>query len=132
MKRSLIAAVVGMLLAGCDSGHPRSTQVRNDFSALTNALQIYRLNAGRYPTTEHGLAALVNRPTTDPQPRMWTRIADRVPLDPWGRPYRYRWEPGSKPDPETFVLWSAGRDGQDGTADDIQSDPLKPEPLSAE
>jgi general secretion pathway protein G len=119
-----------MLLAGCDSTHTaKGTQARNDFASLTNALQMYRLNAGRYPTTEQGLDALVNRPAIDPQPRMWTQIADRVPLDPWARPYHYRWEPGSKPDTETFVLWSFGKDGKDGTADDIQSDPLKPEPL---
>ena len=133
MKGSLMAAVIGMLLAGCDStDSARDSQILMDFASLTNALQIYRINAGRYPTTEQGLDALVNRPATDPQPRMWTKIADRVPLDPWGRPYHYRWKSGAKPDTETFVLWSVGKDGKDGTADDIHSDPLKPEPLTAD
>jgi general secretion pathway protein G len=120
MKWSLIASVIGTLLAGCDVGHPRSDQTRNDFALLTSMLDIYRLNSGRYPTTEQGLAALVNRPTTDPQPEIWTRIVDRVPLDPWGRDYRYRCESDPQTKIETIVIWSVGRDGKDGSGDDIR------------
>jgi general secretion pathway protein G len=132
MELSLMTAVVGILLAGCNAGHPKNKQVPHDFSALTNALEMYRLNAGRYPSTEQGLAALVTRPVTGPQPRLWTKIADRVPLDPWGQAYRYRQQAGAEPNTETFLLWSLGRDGQDGTADDIQSERPKPLPLPAQ
>ena len=130
MKWSLIASVIGTLLAGCDTGHPRSDQTRNDFAFLTTVLDIYRLNADRYPTTEQGLAALVSRPTTDPQPKMWTRLSDQVPLDPWGRDYRYRCESDPQTKIETIVFWSVGRDGKDGTADDIRHQVEYREPTS--
>ncbi len=130
MKWSLIASVIGTLLAGCDVGHPKSAQTRSDFAFVTTVLDIYRLNAGRYPTTEQGLAALVNRPTTDPQPEKWTQIVDRVPLDPWGRDYRYQCEFDAQTKIETIVIWSVGRDGKDGSADDIRHQVENREPTS--
>lgn len=90
-----------------------------DFYAIDSSLKTYRMNAGFYPTTEQGLEALVSKPTTDPIPTKWTRIADAVPKDPWGKPYHYRLlsEEGKPP----FEIISAGKDGILGTKDDRSS-----------
>jgi len=77
--------------------------------ALEKALDQYRLDTGRYPTSEQGLSALVTRPEGEGR---WAGpyLKKGVPLDPWGRSYIYR-APGSKSD---FELISTGRDGQPG------------------
>ena len=77
--------------------------------ALEKALDQYRLDTGHYPSTELGLAALVQRPTNEPK---WggPYLRKDVPLDPWGKPYVYRM-PGEKGD---FDLLSYGKDGQPG------------------
>jgi general secretion pathway protein G len=77
--------------------------------ALEKALHQYRLDAGRYPTTEQGLEALVKRPANAPK---WQGpyLAKAVPLDPWGKAYQYR-SPGEHGD---FDLFSFGRDGRQG------------------
>lgn len=79
--------------------------------AFEKALDQYRLDLRRYPTTEQGLKALVERPGTEAR---WNGpyLRKAVPLDPWGRPYVYR-APGAKGD---FDLISYGRDGQPGGA----------------
>jgi general secretion pathway protein G len=71
------------------------------------------------PTTEQGLQALIQPPTTDPKPRHWRRLwdSDTVPIDPWGMPYQYR-NPGIK-HPNGFDLFSFGPDRKEGTDDDI-------------
>lgn len=77
--------------------------------SFARALDQYRLDTGRYPTTDQGLAALFNRPTDEPK---WTGpyLQKTVPLDPWGRAYVYR-SPGEKSD---YDLVSLGRDGAPG------------------
>ena len=79
--------------------------------AFEKALDQYRLDTRRYPSSELGLAALIERPTNEPQ---WNGpyLRKAVPLDPWGRPYIYR-TPGSKGD---YDLVSYGRDGRPGGA----------------
>lgn len=86
------------------------TQVgRAQIDALEKALDQYRLDTRRYPTTEEGLKALLERPGSEP---LWNGpyLRKQVPLDPWGRAYVYR-APGSKGD---FDLLSYGKDGQPG------------------
>ena len=77
--------------------------------SFARALDQYRLDTGRYPTTEQGLAALVNRPADEPK---WSGpyLQKSVPLDPWGKAYVYRF-PGEKAD---YDLASLGRDGAPG------------------
>lgn len=94
-------------------------QVKNDCNTLSSTLGMYKLNAGTYPTTQQGLRALVDKPSSNPVPRMWTRLSEKVPLDPWGAEYVYRF-PGKKNASE-FEIISKGKDGQEGTADDISS-----------
>ena len=78
--------------------------------ALEKALDQYRLDTGHYPSTELGLAALVQRPTNEPK---WggPYLRKDVPLDPWGKPYVYK-TPGEKGG--DFDLVSYGKDGQPG------------------
>jgi general secretion pathway protein G len=86
---------------------------------LTSCLEMFKLNAGFYPSTTQGLDACANRPTVEPIPKRWVRMIEKVPKDPWGNPYQYRY-PGKK-EPARFDLFSLGKDGVANTADDIQA-----------
>jgi general secretion pathway protein G len=69
------------------------------------------------PTTEQGIKALFEKPTTEPIPDKWTQLLEDLPKDPWQQPYKYEYP--AKRSKKSFDLWSVGKDGQDGTADDI-------------
>ena len=86
------------------------TKVRQDIRVIENALKLYRLDNFRYPTGQQGLEALVT-PPQDPTAR-WPEggYLDRMPRDPWDRPYVYD-NPGRRGD---FDIYSLGRDGQPG------------------
>jgi general secretion pathway protein G len=117
----IIAMIMGgaiFAMRGIGEG-AKLQQVKNDCLSLGNALSMYKLNGGSYPTTQQGLKALVDKPGSNPVPRMWTRLSDKVPLDPWNNEYLYRF-PGKKNATE-FEIISKGRDGQEGTGDDISS-----------
>jgi general secretion pathway protein G len=91
----------------------RRTKAIMDIKAIENALDHYKLDTGSYPTTEQGLEALISPPagvTKWNGPYIKQR---QVPLDPWGNPYIY------ESDGEDFVLFSAGKDGQPNTEDDV-------------
>ena len=88
---------------------------------LKNAVERYTLDVGQPPTTEQGLQALIAMPPDLPNPNVWGGpyiCPDASLLDPWGNEYRYA-SPGR--DGRPFDVWSAGRDGIDGTDDDIGS-----------
>lgn len=117
----IIAVLLGgsiALIGGLGEG-AKLQRVDADFNSIGSALKTYRLNAGTYPSTQQGLAALVNKPTATPVPRRWTKLADAVPTDPWGAEYIYRF-PGKK-DPSEFELITKGKDGQLDTDDDLSS-----------
>jgi len=94
-------------------GTARSTTARSQLEMLATALDAYRLDTGRYPTTAQGLAALVAAPTEEP-PAVWRGpyLRRAVPLDPWGTPYVYA-APGQA-NPMGFDLLSYGADGRPG------------------
>ncbi|MFP5410791.1 MAG: type II secretion system major pseudopilin GspG [Gammaproteobacteria bacterium] len=81
--------------------------------ALEDALDQYRLDVGRYPTTEQGLAALNTQPAGVTRWR-GPYLKKAVPGDPWGNPYQYR-SPGEHGE---IDLFSFGRDGQPGGSGD--------------
>ena len=66
-------------------------KVRSDIRAITNALDLYSLDNGQYPTQAQGISALVTQPTLPPIPSNYTSggYLKELPLDPWGHPYRY-------------------------------------------
>src|SRR5437879_3728178 len=89
-------------------GKSEVTTAKAQIDALEKAIDQYRLDTGRYPTTELGLAALVNRPQNEPK---WNGpyLRKDVPLDPWGKAYVYK-QPGERSD---YDILSYGKDGQD-------------------
>ena len=95
-------------------GAAKETTARAQIEMLGAALDAYRLDAGRYPTTQQGLEALWTAPTADPRPLGWRGpyLRKAVPLDPWGRAYEYR-SPGTASG-MGFDLLSRGADGRDG------------------
>jgi len=95
----------------------KETRVEGDIANIGTQLQLYEARNLRLPSTEQGLMALVERPTTEPVPERWTALLEEMPRDPWGQPYQYRYP--SQKSKKSYDLWSLGRDGQDGTEDDI-------------
>jgi len=97
----------------------RIKAARLQIEALSNALDLYYLDTGRYPASNEGLSALVKRPGNV---NTWNGPyikGDIVPLDPWGNPYVYR-SPGDRAPYEIVSLGSDGRDGGSGNAADIR------------
>ncbi len=85
---------------------------------IPTALDLYELDNGFYPSTEQGLAALREQPSTAPVPAKWSGpYLKRKPLDPWGNAYHYQ-SPGSH-NPNSYDLFSYGKDGAEGGKDDI-------------
>ncbi len=108
-----IIALVAVLIVPNVIGRPdeaRVTVAKTDLKTIASALRIYRLDNGDYPTTQQGLAALVERPTSPPEPRSWASdgYLPELPTDPWGNPYVYRQTGGR------FDLMSYGKDGAEG------------------
>ena len=97
----------------------RITAAKHDIAAITQGLNLYKLDNGRYPTTEQGLQALVKKPTTGLIPTNWKEgYLDRLRNDPWGTPYQYL-QPGAH---GAFDLYSFGADrtaGGEGNDADI-------------
>ena len=83
----LAALVVPNIVGRTDDA--RVTAARTDIAALSQALKLYRLDNGGYPTAAQGLAALTQKPSTAPVPSNWKRYVEKLPNDPWGRPYSY-------------------------------------------
>lgn len=94
----------------------RSTRVQNDLSTFSNALELYSLSMGTYPSQSQGLRALVERPSDAGNGAAYPSGGflgkDTVPLDPWGRPYIYE-VPASR-SRQPYDLYSLGADGQEG------------------
>lgn len=112
----LVVLVVLGLLAGIVApkyfnqlGKSEAKVARAQIEGLAKALDLYRLDVGRYPSSEQGLEALMLRPADEPK---WDGpyLPRGVPLDPWGRAYLYR-SPGEHGE---YDLLSLGKDGQPG------------------
>lgn len=91
----------------------RIVKAKQDISAISSALQLYKLDNYRYPTTDQGLEALVKEPTTEPVPKNWKPYLQQLPKDPWGNNYIYL-SPGEHGD---FDLYTLGADGEEGGKD---------------
>jgi general secretion pathway protein G len=85
-------------------------KAKADVSELASLLQVYRIDNGKYPTTEEGLDSLVHQPSDAPD---WKGpyTTKNISMDPWGNPYQYQ-SPG--PDGQDFLITSYGADGQPG------------------
>ncbi|HEX4510453.1 MAG TPA: type II secretion system major pseudopilin GspG [Burkholderiaceae bacterium] len=96
------------------------TAARTDVSNLMNALKLYRLDNGRYPSGEQGLDALVNKPTAGAIPGNWKAYLDKLPADPWQHPYQYA-NPGVHGDIDVFSFGADGQPGGEGNDADVGS-----------
>jgi len=111
----VVVAIIGLLVGYVapryfgQIGKSEITTAKAQIDAIEKALDQYRLDTGRYPNTEMGLNALVQRPQNEPK---WNGpyLKKAVPLDPWGKAYVYK-APGEKGD---FDLVSFGKDGAPG------------------
>lgn len=100
-------------------GEARITRARADIQAIQTALDMYRLDNFSYPSGAQGLEALVSRPSGAPEAPNWKGpYLERMPADPWGRPYEYR-NPGQHGAVDVFSLGADGRPGGEGEAADI-------------
>jgi general secretion pathway protein G len=89
-------------------------------SNLMQALKLYRLDNNRYPTTEQGLQALIAKPTTEPVPPNWKPLLEKLPNDPWGKPYQYL-NPGVKGEVDVMSFGADGLPGGEGKNADVGS-----------
>ena len=114
----LLTAVVGTAIFG-QIDRARVTTAKTQMKNIEAALDFYRMDNGKYPTTEQGLDALVHQPSTEPVPRQYRREGyingGKVPRDPWGATYEYQ-APGER-NTYGFDIWSFGADGQPGGKD---------------
>ena len=112
----LVVVVIIGLLAGfvapryfSQVGKSEIAVARAQIDSLEKAVQQYRLDTGKFPTTEQGLTALVKKPPEEPK---WNGpyLGKGIPLDPWGQPYQYK-----HPSPHgDYEIVSYGKDRQAG------------------
>lgn len=114
----LAALIVPNVLGKLDEA--KVTAARTDISTITQALKFYKLDNQRYPTQDQGLQALVAKPTTEPVPPNWKPYLEKLPNDPWGRPYIYL-NPGVKGEVDVMSYGGDGQPGGEGINADIGS-----------
>jgi len=117
---TLLAGLVGprvMSLLGGAKSKTASLQITD----LEKSLEIFKLDAGRYPTTEEGLNALVTKPASASG---WNGpyIKGGLPNDPWGKSYLYK-SPADNGAFEILTLGADGAPGGDGENADIRNKP---------
>jgi len=112
----LAAIVVPRIMDRPDEA--KRVAAKADVGALVQSLKLYRLDNGFYPTTDQGLIALVQRPTSNPQPLNWKPYLDRLPKDPWGSDYQYL-TPGAHGEVDVFSLGADRARGGEGSGADI-------------
>ena len=117
------ALVVPKLVENVDRA--RVARAQSDIRAVQTALDLYRLDNFKYPTTEQGLQALVKQPN-DPSITNYRAegYLPAVPKDPWNNPYQYA-SPGADGKPyEVLTFGRDGKPGGDGYDADISSTTL--------
>ncbi len=96
------------------------TAAKTDISNLMQALKLYKLDNGRFPTSEQGLDALIHRPSVGTPPPNWKPYVEKLPNDPWGKAYQYV-SPGAHGDVDVFSFGADGQPGGEGHDADIGS-----------
>ena len=114
----LAALIVPNVIGRADDA--RQTAARTDVGNLMQALKLYKLDNLRYPSAEQGLQALIAKPSSEPVPPNWKPYLDKLPNDPWGRPYQYM-VPGIKGEVDVLSFGADGKSGGEGPHADIGS-----------
>jgi len=115
----LLAAYVGPKYFS-QLGKSEVTVAKAQIEAFEKSLDTFRLDVGRYPTTEEGLNALMTAPPTAAAKWNGPYLKKGVPADPWAHPYQYR-APGTKGEYEIVSLGKDGQPGGSGEGADISS-----------
>lgn len=91
----------------------RIVKVKQDILAIQSALDLFKLDSGFYPTTDQGLQALVEKPSTEPVPNNWKSdgYLQQLPKDPWGQGYQY------VNDNEKLKIYSYGPKGKESNTE---------------
>ena len=119
----LVVAIIALLLGagftylGDAFGFATEVRVKGDIQRIGGQLKNYSMFNGFYPTPEQGLKALVTAPQSEPRPTRWKQFMEEIPKDPWGSEYVYV-QPGMH-NPNSFDLYTIGKDRKPGTDDDV-------------
>lgn len=121
----VILAILAALIVPRVMSRPDEARViaaQQDIRAIVQALKLYRLDNMRYPSTEQGLAALVQAPTVPPIPPNWKAggYLERLPKDPWGNSFQYL-HPGLRGEIDVLSFGADGVAGGEGFDADIGS-----------
>lgn len=123
----LVVMVILVLLASLVAprviGYLGSSKVKTakiQIESLSTSLELFKLDAGRYPTSQEGLGALVKRPANISTWNGPYLKKNSVPKDPWGNSYSYK-QPGEKAEFDIVSLGADGKSGGDGENKDIAS-----------
>lgn len=114
---SMIAALGYFFIANSRSDDCVDRRETMDFASIAASVKTYQIQCGSYPSSEQGFQALVTCPPDHPDPTKWRQVLKKIPLDAWMNAYRYRLLPSG----DDFEIRSAGKDGIDGTRDDLSS-----------
>lgn len=119
----VILGVLAALIVPKVMGRPDEARIaaaRQDIFTIMQSLKLYKLDNRRYPTTEQGLAALVQKPSQAPVPQNWSAggYLERLPNDPWGQPYQYL-NPGLHGEIDVMSFGADGQPGGQGVDADI-------------
>jgi general secretion pathway protein G len=118
---AILALLVGLAVTNLDTifGNAQGTTAKLFVSeSIKLPLSSYRIAMGDYPSTAEGLQALIAAPASKTDQWKGPYFSEqKIPVDPWGEPYVYRY-PGVK-NPRGYDIYSKGPDKMDGTADDI-------------
>ena len=116
----LAAVVIPKILDRPDQA--RQSAAKSDIAVVMQQLKLYRLDNTFYPSTDQGLQALIVKPATNPIPMNWKQggYLERLPNDPWGRPYLYL-NPGVKGEIDIMSYGADGQPGGEGNNADIGS-----------
>lgn len=119
----VILGILAALVVPKVMGRPDEARIvaaRQDIASIMQALKLYKLDNRRYPTTEQGLPALVARPVVAPVPDNWKSYLEKLPNDPWGKPYQYL-NPGLRGEIDVISYGADNQPGGEGADADIGS-----------
>jgi general secretion pathway protein G len=115
----VLAAVILPNVIGRDDD-ARVAVARTDVNNIMQGLKLYKLDNQNYPTSEQGLQALSTKPTAGPAAPNWKGYIEKLPNDPWGRPYQYL-NPGVNKEIDVMSFGADGVQGGEGKNADIGS-----------
>ncbi|MDY6914578.1 MAG: type II secretion system protein GspG [Planctomycetota bacterium] len=144
----VVTVLIALGLAGCSKDEPESDaeketskQATTDekvrrvakirtaqqlVNATNDAIMLYYVTMNAYPDNQRALEALIKPPADEAEAKKWHNRGpflqgDKIPVDPWGRPLRYKLLAGDEAAnaPHPFRIWSVGPDGISGTFDDL-------------